>query len=307
MITTVCMNPSFDKTASVAQLRVGEVNRLRDVRVDVGGKGVNVAIVLKRLGVNAGCVGCLGETDQASFLHMIAKENLTFDYLLLPGEVRTNLKLVDESSRTITEFNEPGLHITEGQLEQFLQLLSDCSSASNYVVLSGHLPAGCPETTYQRCMQAVSGKKCVLDASGDALLHGIKEKPFLIKPNLPEIEAIMKKELRTLRAIRDAALFMMDYGAQNVVISMGKYGAMLVSGGATLFSPALIVEARSTVGAGDAMIGGMLTGLEHGLSLPDSFRYGVAAGAASVMTDGTQLVRKNDFESLLPKVIVQEV
>ncbi|MBQ4093570.1 MAG: 1-phosphofructokinase, partial [Oscillospiraceae bacterium] len=91
------------------------------------------------------------------------------------------------------------------------------------------------------------------------------------------------------------------------VISMGRYGAMFVGENKTLFAPALMVEARSTVGAGDAMLGGILHGLDRGESLADSFRYGVAAGAASVMTDGTQLVRKNDFDALLPKVTVQEV
>lgn len=307
MITTVCMNPSFDKTASVKALKPGDLNRLCDVRVDVGGKGVNVAVVLKRLGVPVGCVGCLGERGRESFLKMIRQEDVPFDYLPMPGEVRTNLKLVDESTRTVTEFNEPGISMNQSQLEDFLNLLKEKSEKSDYVVLSGRLPEGCEETTYQRCLKVLEGKRCVLDCAGETLLHGIKEKPFLIKPNLPEIEAIMKKELRTLRGLRDAALFLIEYGAQNVIISMGKYGAMLVSRQDTFFAPALMVEARSTVGAGDAMIGGVLAGLSRGESLEESFRCGVAAGAASVMTDGTQLLRQPDFEALLPKVTVQEV
>ena len=307
MITTVCMNPCFDKTAAVKELSINAVNRLRDVRVDVGGKGINVAVVLKRLGVPVRCVGCLGETNEAGFLRMIQKEEVPFDYLSVSGEVRTNLKLMDESQKTITEFNEPGISLDEVQLQQFLSLLKEHAKDSSHVVLSGRLPAGCAKDTYQRCMQALSEKKCVLDAAGESLLHGIKEKPYLIKPNLPEIEAIMRKELRTLRGLRDAALFLMDYGAQNVVISMGKYGAMFINPSTTLFAPALLVEARSTVGAGDAMIGGIMAGLEHGASLADAFRWGVAAGAASVMTDGTQLVRREEFEALLPKVTVQEV
>lgn len=307
MITTVCMNPSFDKTASVDTLATGGLNRLRDVRVDVGGKGVNVAVVLKRLGVPVSCVGCLGERGRESFLQMIRQEGVPFDYLPMPGEVRTNLKLLDNSTRAITEFNEPGISMDSAQLEDFLTLLREKAGESEYVVLSGRLPEGCAEATYQRCLKTLEGKKCVLDCAGETLLHGIKERPFLIKPNLPEIEGIMKKELRTLRGLRDAALFLIEYGAQNVIISMGKYGAMLVSRTDTFFAPALMVEARSTVGAGDAMIGGVLAGLSRGESLAESFRCGVAAGAASVMTDGTQLLRRPDFEALLPKVTVQEV
>ena len=307
MITTVCMNPSFDKTASIDRLVPGDVNRLRSVRVDVGGKGVNVAVVLKRLGVSAHCVGCLGEENSDRFLRMLQKDDLSFHALNVPGEIRTNLKLFDEHEKLITEFNEPGIQLTEDQLEAFLAILSKRSADSDYVVLSGKLPAGCPENTYQRCMKTLDGKKCVLDTAGESLLHGIKEKPYLIKPNLPEMEAIMKKELRTLRSIRDAALMMIDYGAQNVIVSMGKYGAMFINQDTTLFAPALMVQVRSTVGAGDAMVGGIMAGLSKGAGLKEAFRFGVAAGAASVMTDGTQLLSKNDFETLLPKVVVQEV
>lgn len=307
MITTVCMNPSFDKTASVEKLVEGGLNRLRNVRVDVGGKGINVAVVLKRLGVPVNCVGCVGEKDEGAFLHMIAKEEVPFLHYTMPGDVRTNLKLVDEETKTVTEFNEPGLSMNVEQFQTFLELLCGACGESEYVVFSGRLPTGCDKNAYQRCMQAIPGKKCVLDCAGEALLHGVKERPFLIKPNLPEIEAIMKSELRTLRSIRDAALFMIEYGAQNVVISMGKYGAVFVNRDITLFSPALTVDARSTVGAGDAMIGGILAGLSQGAALADAFRFGVAAGAASVMTDGTQMLYKPDFEALLPKVTVQEV
>lgn len=307
MITTVCMNPSFDKTAETDKVNVGDVTRLRNVRVDIGGKGVNVAIVLRRLNEAARCVGCLGEENAERFLRMIAREDVAFDYISVPGEVRTNLKMMDHNKQAVIEINEPGVSMNEEQIQQFLLLLKEKSADSQYVVLSGRLPDGCSANTYQRCMQALDGKKVVLDTAGESLLHGIKERPYLIKPNLPEMQTIMRKELRTLREIRDAAMFLIDYGAQNVVVSMGKTGAVFVNEKKTLFAPALRVEARSTVGAGDAMVGGILTGLMRGANLTEAFKFGVAAGAASVMTDGTQLVRKADFDVLLPKVTVQEV
>lgn len=307
MITTVCMNPSFDKTAETDKVNVGDVTRLRNVRVDIGGKGVNVAIVLRRLNEAARCVGCLGEENAERFLRMIAREDVAFDYISVPGEVRTNLKMMDHNKQAVIEINEPGVSMNEEQIQQFLSLLKEKSADSQYVVLSGRLPDGCSTNTYQRCMQALDSKKVVLDTAGESLLHGIKECPYLIKPNLPEMQAIMRKELRTLREIRDAAMFLIDYGAQNVVVSMGKTGAVFVNEKKTLFAPALRVEARSTVGAGDAMVGGILTGLMRGANLTEAFKFGVAAGAASVMTDGTQLVRKADFDVLLPKVTVQEV
>ncbi len=307
MITTVCMNPCYDKTATLSSLKPGEVNRLRDVRVDIGGKAINVAVVLRRLGVNADCVGCLGEADESSFLQLLQKEDVALSYIRVPGQVRTNLKLLDDESHSVTEFNEPGPVLSPVDLDAFITLLKEKTANSSCVVFSGRLPMGCAEDTYQRCMHALEGKKCVLDAAGKSLLHGIKENPYFVKPNLPEMEAIMNRELRTLRSLRDAALFLMEYGAQNVIISMGKYGAMYTNGTKTLFAPALQVEARSTVGAGDAMIGGVLMGLDRGAPMEEAFRYGIAAGAASVMTDGTQLLRPDDFHALVPKVTVQEV
>ena len=307
MITTVCMNPSFDKTAVVDQLKAGEVNRLRDVRYDVGGKGLNVAIVLRRLKVDAICVGCVGEADAPNFLELVRAENVPFKYLGLAGKTRTNLKVLDKSTHRVTEFNEPGLAMEEGQFLSFLQLLGSEAQGSRYVVLSGRLPEGCAPDAYRRCMQTVRGKDCVLDATGEALKLGLEERPFLIKPNLPELEALMKRDLKTLRAIRDAAVELVKAGAKNVIVSLGKYGALYTDGRSSLFAPALPVEARSTVGAGDAMVGGVLAGLERGATLVESLRYGVAAGCASVMTDGTQLINVSDFEALLPRVTLQEL
>lgn len=307
MITTVCMNPAFDKTGTVSRLQIGHVNRLEDIRYDVGGKGINVAIVLKRLGVEVSCVGCLGMADQNTFLEMMARDALPFDFLPLPGNVRTNLKILDRESRLVTELNEPGPDMEPNQQKHFLSLLNKQAQGSDYVVFSGRLPGGCAMPFYQQCMQALPGQRCVLDAAGAALLCGLKAKPFLVKPNLPELEEATGRELRTLRAIRDAALTLIKQGARHVVVSMGKMGALFTDGTKAFFSPAIPVEVKSTVGAGDAMLGGILMGLSRGESPESSFRYGVAAGAASVMTEGTQLLKASDFKKLLPGVTLQEV
>lgn len=157
-------------------------------------------------------------------------------------------------------------------------------------------------------MTALKGKKCILDTEGKELELAAKgAHPFLIKPNLREMEATLGIELRTMRAIRDAALLFIKLGVQHSVVSMGAIGAMYISADKTLFAPALRVETKSTVGAGDAMIGGMLLGYEIEKDMAKAFRYGIAAGAASVMTEGTQLIVRSDFETLLDQVKVQEV
>ena len=307
MITTICLNPCFDKTVEVGELKIGQVNRIRDARVDLGGNGINVAVVAKRLGLDVECIGIMGRDGSEELTALIDKENLPHSFLQIPGHVRTNTKVVS-SGQGVTELNEPGPTVDGENLKAFFELAKEKTRDSDMVVITGSLPPGCPEGTYRDLLQILDGKRCILDTEGKELELATKGAcPFLIKPNLKEMEATFGIELRTMRTIRDAALLFVRLGVEHAVVSMGEMGAMYVSADKTLFAPALRVEIKSTVGAGDAMIGGMLLGYEKEKDMARAFRYGIAAGAASVMTAGTQLLRKEDFDRLLDMVRIQEV
>ena len=308
MITSICLNPCFDKTVNVESLQTGQVNRIRDARVDLGGKGINVAVVAGRLGLDVQCIGIMGENGASDLTAMMDREGLRHHFLTVPGHVRTNMKVYSLDGQGVTELNEPGTPLTSEMIGEFTELAEQATAESDMIVLTGSLPPGCPEGTYRDLMTALKGKKCILDTEGKELELAAKgAHPFLIKPNLREMEATLGIELRTMRAIRDAALLFIRLGVQHSVVSMGAIGAMYISADKTLFSPALRVETKSTVGAGDAMIGGMLLGYEIEKDMAKAFRYGIAAGAASVMTEGTQLIVRSDFEALLDQVKVQEV
>ncbi|QTE75279.1 1-phosphofructokinase family hexose kinase [Clostridiales bacterium FE2010] len=308
MITSICLNPCFDKTVNVESLQTGQVNRIRDARVDLGGKGINVAVVAGRLGLDVQCIGILGENGASDLTAMMDREGLRHHFLTVPGHVRTNMKVYSLDGQGVTELNEPGTPLTAEMIGKFTELAEQATAESDMIVLTGSLPPGCPEGTYRDLMTALKGKKCILDTEGKELELAAKgAHPFLIKPNLREMEATLGIELRTMRAIRDAALLFIKLGVQHSVVSMGAIGAMYISADKTLFAPALRVETKSTVGAGDAMIGGMLLGYEIEKDMAKAFRYGIAAGAASVMTEGTQLIVRSDFETLLDQVKVQEV
>ena len=308
MITTICLNPCFDKTVNVDRLYPGQVNRIRDARVDLGGKGINVAVVAKRLGLEVQCLGIMGENGSADLTAMMNREGLKHHFLTVPGHIRTNMKVYSLDGQGVTELNEPGTPLTVQSLAEFTDLAETETLDSDIIVLTGSLPPGCPEGTYRDLMTALNGKKCILDTEGKELELAAKgAHPFLIKPNLRAMEATLGIELRTMRAIRDAALLFIRLGVQHSVVSMGAMGAMYISADKTLFAPALRVETKSTVGAGDAMIGGMLLGYEIEKDMAKAFRYGIAAGAASVMTEGTQLIVRSDFEMLLDQVRIQEV
>ncbi len=308
MITTICLNPCFDKTVSVESLKVGQVNRIRDARVDLGGKGINVAVVAKRLGLDVQCIGVMGENGSAELTSLMEKEELQHQFITIPGSIRTNMKVCSMDGQGVTELNEPGPSLDTESISSFTALAERVTKDSDMIVLTGSLPPGCPEGTYRDLMNALQDKKCILDTEGKELELAAKGAcPFLIKPNLREMEATLGIELRTMRAIRDAALLFIRLGVKHSVVSMGAMGAMYVSAEKTLFSPALRVDTKSTVGAGDAMIGGMLLGYEIEKDMSKAFRYGIAAGAAGVMTEGTQLIVKSDFDALLDQVRIQEV
>ena len=308
MITTICLNPSFDRAVEMDTLKLGEVNRIRALREDLGGKGINVAVVAQRLGLDVQCLGIMGEDGAQQLSAMMDQEHLNHHFLRIPGKVRTNLKLVLKDEKGITELNEAGTPMQEEHLRAFFELAREKTADSDLVVLTGSLPPGCPVGVYRDLMKTLEGKKCILDSEGPELELAAKTAhPFLIKPNLHEMETTLGLELRTMRSIRDAALLFIRLGVENAVVTMGAMGAMFVDRERTLFAPALRVAARSHVGAGDAMLGGMLLGYEREGDMGKAFRYGVAAGAASVMTEGTQLIVPEDFYSLLDQVRIQEV
>ena len=307
MITAVCMNPAFDKTVTVGHLEPGRVNRISHGRVDASGKGVNVAIVAGRLNLEAQCIGCAGEDGAARFRTMLDEQQVKHAFITVPGTLRTNLKVVSLDGSGITELNEPGAAVEGENLAAFLSLATQAAKHSSMAVINGSLPPGCPEGTYRDLIRSM-GIPCILDVAGKELLLGLEANPFLIKPNIHELEATLGYAMRGLDDIVRAARQLMDMGAQNVLISMGGDGAVLVTAESAYYAPVVPVKVASTVGAGDSMVGGFLKGLEVSAGdLREALRWGVACATASVMTEGTQLIVPEDVYPLLERVVIQEV
>ena len=198
MITTICLNPCFDKTVEVNHFEVGRVNRIQDSRVDLGGKGINVAIVAGRLGLDVQCIGTMGENGSEELVHMMDREGLAHSFMKVPGRIRTNMKVYCREGKDITELNEPGAPLDEESLRRFTELAVQKTETSDIVVLTGSLPPGCPYGTYRDLLNALKGKKTILDTEGKELELCAKEAhPFLIKPNLQELESTLGIQLRT--------------------------------------------------------------------------------------------------------------
>lgn len=307
MMIALCMNPSFDKTVEVDAVTVGAVNRIRKSRIDLGGKGVNVARVVRRLGQKAGCLVIAGEDHAGRVREALARDEIGCSLLSVPGAVRTNTKIVSLDGQPVTELNEPGPLVDGQALQSFKEMVSAAVKPEDWCVLTGSLPPGCPRGTYRDLMHTMKSARCILDASGEELLLGLEARPWLVKPNRDELRDTLGIPLGCVSDVHQAAKQLLERGARHVIVSMGSEGALLATPEGAWFAPCVDVKVSSTVGAGDAMVGGLLCGMQTHDDIVEAFAWAVAAGTASVMTEGTQLICAEDFYAILPRVRVQRL
>lgn len=308
MICAVCLNPCIDRTVEIDQFTYAGMNRIRTSRQDGCGKGVNVALVSRQMGMESSCIGFLFEDNGDRIARRLIDAGAGEDCIWMPGKVRTNLKVFDRQNARITEINECGEHIDEQAQALIIEKVRQYAQICDTMVFTGSLPPGLPADFYRTLIEATEGKcRCVLDAEGEKLTQGMKAKPFLIKPNQYELELCVGRELPTIMDIKAAALECVRDGIAIVAVSLGGDGAFITDGNQSLFAPVIPVDVRSTVGAGDSMVTGFLHGLALGEDLGGMFKRGVAAGTAAVTTEGTQLLERAFYEELLGKVVIQEV
>lgn len=307
MITTVSLNPSIDRTLSIDGFHYGSMNRVLSSRDDACGKAVNVAIVASRLGAEACCIGLMARQGALPFRRRLKRENVAFEFIPTPGRVRVNLKLLDERARITTEINERGASVDARALAAMTALAGRYAARGGYLVLTGSMPPGCPEAYYET-LGLLAGDHCrvVLDADGAALSAGLRAKPFFIKPNREELEQLVGSPLPALGDVRRAARVLRERGIGLVCVTLGSEGALLVGDG-ELFAEPLKLEVRSTVGAGDSLIGALLTGLGRGEDIAEAFRMGVAAASAAVASEGTDLVLMDIYRELYGKIRIQRL
>lgn len=306
MVTSLSLNPSIDRTVEVPEFALHRTNRITSERRRGAGKGVNVAVVAGRLGLPARCVGFLAEEGGALIAQRLAQEGIETSFVRTPGAVRINMKVLDPARGGLTELNEPGSPVSAGALEALWALLEREAAGSEYLVLTGSMPPGCPEDLYAQIVRRFQERcRCVLDADGRLLAKQVKEGPFLVKPNQHELEQAVGEEIKTRQDVRTHACKLIDQGVSLVAVSMGGEGAVLSDGATTLFAPSLPVRVYNTVCAGDSMVAGMLYGLSQGGSLAEVLRCGVAAATATVADERENLGSKQAFQEYYARVRVE--
>ena len=303
-IYTVTLNPALDKTIHVPNFTIDQVNRINWLRRDAGGKGINVSKVIAKLGGESTVIAVLaGQTGQW-IANVLDENNIKVHAITVPGETRTNLKVVDTEGGTNTDINEPGPEVADSVLDQALVDVVSKTSAGDIVVLSGSLPRGASTNTYGRWTRALHdvGLKVYLDADGAALSAGLEQKPYFTKPNDHELSAMLGRELVDVDAIATAASEIVAGGIDTVCVSMGGNGAVYATTNEVWYAGPVKVKVGSTVGAGDSVVAAFAFADAQGLSTEDTLRLAMATGAANVMESGTQAAERSIVDSLIKKV-----
>ena len=304
MITTVTMNPCIDKTLYLPALVPGQLNLVEDSRQDVAGKGVNVAVVLKELGQEVLCTGINFDGNGSLMESHLDDLGVAWDFVTAPGDIRTNIKVMDRQKNQMTEINSRGDVVDAAIIEALLTKLEGFAARSTVVSFSGRISNGADDTLYQRCIERLkpTGTKVVLDAEGKPLRKAIDAGPYLIKPNLYELETAFNIKVATHKEAVAVCREVIRRGVQVVCVSLGGDGAMIVDANDAWYAPALDIVPQGFPGAGDSMVAGMCKAVEENRGLDDMLRFGMAASHGSIIRAGTLLCLKPDYDSFLEQI-----
>ncbi len=305
MIYTVTFNPSLDYIVSVPDFQLGMTNRTSSELMFAGGKGINVSIVLKQLGLDSTALGFTAGFTGEEIAKRLEADGVQTDFIKVPAGIsRINVKLKNIDG---TEINGMGPEIGPEELKQLLARL-DRLAAGDVLVLAGSIPKSMPDDIYQDILKRLDQRNIlsVVDATGELLVNVLKHHPFLIKPNNHELGELFGVELKTKEQVVSYAKKLQEQGAKNVLVSMGGQGAVLVSEtGEVYMADAPKGELKNSVGAGDSMVAGFITGWTEKKSYEHAFRMGVSTGSASAFSDS--LATKLEVEAVYEKCEVRKM
>ena len=305
MIYTVTLNPSIDYVIKVDKLTTGNINRVNEEHVYPGGKGINVTRILKSLDNDNIALGFVSGFTGDYIINSLQELNLKSDFIKVKeGFTRINVKVKSEEE---TEINGQGPKISEEELNQFYKVI-DKLVEGDILILSGSIPSCLDERLYESIMKKVEDRdiKVIVDATKNLLLNVLKYKPFLIKPNNHELAEMFNVELNSTEDVVFYARKLKEMGAQNVLISMGKDGALLVTENDEIFASSVAKgEVVNSVGAGDSMVAGFIAGYLKSNSYEEALRLGAASGGATAFS--SDLATREFIDKLVDEIKIEKI
>lgn len=309
MVITVTLNPAMDKTVSINNFGLGKVNRVNEIRYDIGGKGINVSKVLKNFEIQSKCTGFLGGIWLEKFKEELGNRGVNNDFIEIKESTRTNVKVVDHVNKVYTDINEAGPIIGEKELDAFINKYTEICKKDDIVVLSGGAGPNIPKDIYRTLINIAKdrGVVTVLDAEGDLLKYGLEAKPDIIKPNEHEFELLLSKELNTTEQIIQAAEEIIKDGIKQVLVSLGEKGALYVTKNGSYYGKGLKVPVKSTVGAGDSTVAALVYSKIKTFDEIETLRFAIACGGAAVSVEGTEACKIGEVQELIKRVEIEKL
>jgi 6-phosphofructokinase 2 len=298
-IVTLTVNPALDKSAHFKGLVPEQKIRCEAPRFDAGGGGINASKAIARLEGESFCVFTSGGPIGSMLEELVQKDSIAFKAIKTNNWTRESFVAVDDNTNSQYRFGFPGSEISESEKNNIIQTIQELKP--KFLVLSGSLNEGLPTNFYKHIADLAkkSGSKVIVDTSGEALQKVLETGVYLIKPNVGELAKLIGVERLEMDEVVHAAQTLIEKGsAEIVVVSLGPQGAVLVTATQTEFVPAPNVVKKSTVGAGDSMVGAMVWALSQNKSLKEVVQWGVACGSAATMNEGTQLFKLEDAKRL---------
>jgi 1-phosphofructokinase len=305
-IVTVTLNPAIDETIFLDRLVVGSVNRTRRHHRQAGGKGVNVSAMLGDYGIPSIATGFLGANNAKLFETHFESRGVRDEFIRVPGETRTGIKIIDDSTRETTDINFPGLRPGFVEVEAFERKLKQLVAPGRWFVLSGSLPAGISIDFFEEILALLKrgGARIAADTSGEALKLAVERGVDLVKPNEHELSELLGRPLPDFVSRLEAVVELHEK-VPHVVLSLGGEGAFFLTPDTALMASAAPVKVVSTVGAGDSLLAGYLAGLATGLAPAECARLATVFAWAALEDIARRLPPRKEILERLPRIQVQ--
>lgn len=302
-VATITLNPAYDLVAFCPEIERGDVNLVQSTGLHAAGKGINVAKVLKDLGIDVTVGGFLGKENQDGFQLLFSDLGIANRFQVVQGRTRINVKLTEKDG-AVTDFNFSGFTVTPQDWDRFVNDSLTWLGQFNMVAISGSLPVGVAPSAFTEWMVKLrSHCPCIIfDSSREALVAGLKASPWLVKPNRRELEIWAGRPLPSLTDVVEAAHALREHGIAHVVISLGAEGALWVNASGAWLAKPPACEVVSTVGAGDSMVGGMIYGLLMRESSEYTLRLATAVAALSVSQSNVGVTDRPQLAAMMARV-----
>lgn len=304
MIYTLTLNPAIDRELTVTEVQFDAVLSAVKSQVDFGGKGFNVSRLLKSMGMPSTALGFVGGRTGERLRSGLQALDIATDFVSISGETRTNISIVTEKHDHYIKVNEKGPLVDESKQRELLDKIASTAAAGDWWVLAGSLPPGVPDSFYAQITEILNERNAVtvLDTTGESLRLGCEAKPFIVKPNAEEAQKLTGLPVDTPSQIATAAAELRSLGTQNVVISLGKKGALLQTAEESWLVHSPKIKEKNPIGAGDSMVGGLVWALTQDITLKEALGWGVASGAATASLSGTEVGSRLLIEELFSRV-----